>query len=80
MKLGKLKSLRKAAQLTQYGLHRKSGVPRGKICLAESGDVELTNLEIAAIRRALLREIRKGSSRLNEVLRSPALTLLRCRR
>ncbi len=65
-----LRRLRRAAGLTQFALHRKSGVGRTRISLAESGYVALKDREITAVRRVLLREIRKRKSRLNEVLRS----------
>ena len=48
-----LKTLRKMTDLTQYELARESGVPRWKLSLLESQQVEPSVAEEAALRGAL---------------------------
>ncbi|HEY4739252.1 MAG TPA: helix-turn-helix transcriptional regulator [Candidatus Acidoferrales bacterium] len=64
-----LKNLRKAAGLTQFELEHKVRVPRSKISLAESGQLALSEKEVRAICRLLVREIRKRGTRLAEALK-----------
>jgi predicted transcriptional regulator len=70
MGLRNLRHFRKAVGFTQLGLHRKARVSRTKISLAECGYVVLKPKEMKAIRRVLLREARRRTSVMLELLQS----------
>ncbi len=66
-----LRMLRRDAGLTQYGLSRKTGIPRWKIANAELGDRKLLPEEVEAIRAALLDSAQKKSARVLGALDDP---------
>jgi transcriptional regulator with XRE-family HTH domain len=53
---------------TQARASRATGINRAKLSQAECGEVELSTEEDAAIRRVLLRAIRRRVDRINDVL------------
>lgn len=53
----RLKRFRHACEYTQLRLEQLSGIPRGRISLAESGLVELEPVELRSLYRALLPEL-----------------------
>jgi predicted transcriptional regulator len=74
--LQNLRILRCELGLTQITLARLSGVSRMRLQLAESGDLELRQEEIEAIRRTLKQRVKERADRLKSLssLR-PALML-----
>jgi transcriptional regulator with XRE-family HTH domain len=64
----RLLSLRELSGLSQFTVARKSGVPRVRISLAETGQLELTSEEQARIRAVLLRVIEARRAQLELVL------------
>jgi DNA-binding XRE family transcriptional regulator len=62
-----LKILRKMTDLTQYDLARESGVPRWKLSLIESQQVEPSVVEEAALRGALGRNLKNIAVKAVEV-------------
>jgi transcriptional regulator with XRE-family HTH domain len=48
-----VKERRKRAGMSQFQLSQRSGVPRMKLSLAETGQIELSQKEEEALRRAL---------------------------
>jgi len=60
--------LREFSELSQFSLARKSGVPRARISLSESGQLDLTWEEKARIRNVLLKTIRARATQLLTVL------------
>ena len=69
--LKNLKKLRRTAGLTQFALHRATGVARTKLSLAECGQRVLNEREIKAILRVLHRQMRKRNEQIQEALSSP---------
>ena len=66
-----LRTLRRDAGLTQYGLSRKARIPRWKIANAELGFRKLLPEEIEAIRKVLLDSAQKKSARVLGALDDP---------
>jgi len=66
-----LRTLRRQAGLTQYGLARKARVPRWKIANAELGERNLLPEEIEAIRKVLVDSARAKSAAVLEALDDP---------
>lgn len=54
-----LKTIRKAAGLTQIQLAARANVSRFRLCLAETGNIELRPEEIAAITEAVKPELER---------------------
>ncbi len=54
-----LRAIRKAAGLTQFQLSQKAKVSRFRLCMAESGSLELCAAEMEAIANAVRPEIEK---------------------
>jgi predicted transcriptional regulator len=69
-----LKAIRKAAGLSQIELSRRASVSRFRISLAETGALDLTPQELAAIRRAVRPEIEQ-TARIAEELKSLATAI-----
>lgn len=67
----KLKALRRDAGLTQFGLARRTGIPRWKIANAELGVRKLMPAEVEAIRKVLLDSAQKKSARILGALDDP---------
>lgn len=63
-----LRSLREKAGLTQFVVARKSGVPRMRLSLAESGQLRLRPEEDAAIRKAIREGIERQAAQLRKLL------------
>jgi transcriptional regulator with XRE-family HTH domain len=63
-----LKKLRTMAGWTQTRTARASGIHRAKLSLAETGELELSPAEAAAVRRVLLAAIREQADRIQTVL------------
>jgi predicted transcriptional regulator len=53
------KKRKKAGRISQIELAQRSGVSRFRISLAESGNIVLRDHELAAIERALAREVER---------------------
>jgi hypothetical protein len=68
VQLDRLLSLRDISGLSQFSLARKSGVPRVRISLAETGQLELSSQEQERIRTVLLRVIEARARQLQIVL------------
>ncbi len=66
-----LRKLRKTAGLTQYAVHRETGIGRTKISLAECGQPVLNEREFKAILRVLHRQMRRRNEQIRQAL-SPA--------
>jgi len=62
-----LKNLRRMAGLTQYDLAQESGLPRWKISLIESQQLEPSPTEEVALRRALGKSLENLASKAAEV-------------
>ena len=58
-KMSDLRTIRRASGLTQVQLAQKAGVSRFRICMAESGSLELRPDEIDAITQAVRPELAK---------------------
>lgn len=69
-----LRKLREAAGASQIRIARLSGVPRMRLSLAENGDAELTDAEIAAVRRAIGDFAAKTAAVLEHVARAVQAT------
>jgi len=67
----KLKALRRDAGLTQFGLARRTGIPRWKIANAELGVRKLLPEEAEAIRKVLLVSAQEKSARVLGALDDP---------
>ena len=65
--VAELKTLRKMAGLSQYDLARETGLPRWKVSLLESQQVEPTSAEEAALRKALGRRLENLATKAAEV-------------
>lgn len=63
-----LRSLRTIAQLSQFSCARKACIPRVRLSLFESGQLELTSDEQARVRAVLLRVIESRVLQLRAVL------------
>jgi len=63
-----LKELRRLGGLTQSKAAQASGLNRAKLSQAESGEIELSGEDNAALRDVLLHAIRVRSERINAVL------------
>lgn len=59
VRMSNLKELRKAAGLTQIQLAMRANVSRFRLCLAETGNIELRPEELAAITEAVKPEIER---------------------
>ena len=57
-----IRDLRKQADLTQYELSRLAGIDRTRVCLAESGHVQLRAEEITAIQHAVVSELQRKAT------------------
>jgi hypothetical protein len=68
MQMEKLVSLRELSGLSQFIVARKSGVPRVRLSLAETRQLELSPEEEARIRAVLLRAIEMRSRELQAAL------------
>jgi DNA-binding XRE family transcriptional regulator len=68
--MGNVKTIRKAAGLTQVQLAQKANVSRFRLCMAESGALELRPDEIEAIRKAVEPEIERTAQIASEFQRS----------
>jgi transcriptional regulator with XRE-family HTH domain len=64
-----IKRLREVAGLSQWSAARRTGIPRMRLSLAESGQLALNPEEEAALRQVLRESIQAQQARLNEVLR-----------
>jgi transcriptional regulator with XRE-family HTH domain len=60
--------LRELSELSQFSVARRSGVPRARISLSESGQLELTREEMTRIRSVLLKTIEARANQLLSVL------------
>jgi transcriptional regulator with XRE-family HTH domain len=69
-----LREIRRMAGWTQAKASRATGINRAKLSQAECGEVELSTEEDAAIRRVLIRAIRRRVDRINGVLADAAAT------
>ena len=67
-----LLSLREISGLSQFSTARKCGIPRMRLSLAETGQLELSSAEEARIRRVLLRAIEARAVQLQTVLANAA--------
>jgi transcriptional regulator with XRE-family HTH domain len=63
-----LRRLREKAGLTQFTVALKSGVPRMRLSLAESGQLRLRPDEEDALRRAILEGIEQQATQLRQLL------------
>lgn len=62
-----LKTLRKMTGLSQYDLARETGLPRWKVSLIESLQIEPTSTEEVALRKALGKNLERLATRAAEV-------------
>jgi transcriptional regulator with XRE-family HTH domain len=62
------RKLRELAGLSQHRLALASGVHATRVCLYESGLVELTEVQKGAIGKILLRAVRARAAAVNQVL------------
>lgn len=67
MDMQNLKVTRKAAGLSQIQLAQKAEVSRFRICMAESGYLELRPEEVRAITTVVRREMEKRARRASEL-------------
>ncbi|MGA2978043.1 MAG: helix-turn-helix transcriptional regulator [Terriglobales bacterium] len=70
IKVTDIRELRKAADCSQWGLAKATGIDRSRLSLMECGYVEPSAAELEKIEQALLTEVRQLSMRLEQVLRS----------
>jgi len=69
-----IRQLREVAGLSQWSAARRSGIPRMRLSLAESGQLALSPEEEAVLRRMLRAAIQAQQAQLEEVLREPVET------
>jgi transcriptional regulator with XRE-family HTH domain len=67
----KIKELRDLAGWNQTRLAARSGIHRAKISLAETGELQLSPVELSKIERVLIAAIRRRNARIQGILFAP---------